>query len=77
MKRMEVVNMRDAKSNFAKLVKRAAAGEDILIAKNGTPVAMLTRLPPKHRKMPFGIFEGKIHMADDFDEPLDEFKDYM
>jgi antitoxin (DNA-binding transcriptional repressor) of toxin-antitoxin stability system len=72
-----IVNMRDAKSNFSKLVKRAAAGEDILIAKNGTPVAMLTRLPPKHREMPWGIFEGKIHMADDFDEPLDEFKDYM
>jgi hypothetical protein len=31
----------------------------------------------KHRKMPWGIFEGKIHMTVDFDEPLEEFKDYM
>ena len=69
--------MRDAKNSFSKLVKRAAAGEDILIAKNGKPVAMLTRLVPKHRKMPWGIFEGKIHMTEDFDEPLEEFKDYM
>jgi hypothetical protein len=38
---------------------------------------MLTRLPPKHRQMPWGIFEGKIHMTGDFDEPLEEFKDYM
>ena len=69
--------MRDAKNSLSKLVKRAAAGEDILIAKNGKPVAMLTRLPPKHRKMPWGIFEGKIHMTEDFDEPLEEFKDYI
>jgi antitoxin (DNA-binding transcriptional repressor) of toxin-antitoxin stability system len=72
-----IVNMSDAKSNFSKLVQRAAAGEDILIAIHGKPVAMLTRLPPKRRKMPWGIFEGKIHMTDDFDEPLEEFKDYM
>ena len=74
---MDVVNMHDAKNNLSKLVKRAAAGEDILIASNGKPVAMLTRLPPKHRQIPWGIFEGKIHMTDNFDEPLEEFKDYM
>jgi prevent-host-death family protein len=74
---MDVVNMRDAKSSVSKLVKRAAAGEDILIANHGKTVAMLTRLPRKHREMPWGIFEGKIHMTDDFDEPLEEFKDYM
>lgn len=28
-------------------------------------------------KRPFGILKGKIKMADDFDEPLDDFKDYM
>ena len=72
-----IVNMSDAKSNCSKLVQRAAAGEDIVIANHGKPVAMLTRLPPKHRKMPWGIFEGKIHMTDDFDEPLEEFKDYL
>jgi antitoxin (DNA-binding transcriptional repressor) of toxin-antitoxin stability system len=74
---MEVVNMHHAKNSLSKLVKRAAAGEDILIANHGKPVAMLTRLPPKHREMPWGIFEGKIHITDDFDEPLEEFKDYM
>jgi prevent-host-death family protein len=77
MRCLEVVNMRDAKNSFSKLVKRAAAGEDILIAVRGKPVAMLTRLPRKHRKMPWDIFKGKIHMTDDFDEPLEEFKDYM
>jgi antitoxin (DNA-binding transcriptional repressor) of toxin-antitoxin stability system len=74
---MDVVNMHDAGNSLSRLVKRAAAGEDILIANHGKPMAMLTRLPPKHRQMPWGIFEGKIHMTDDFNEPLEEFKDYM
>src|ERR1700685_2292261 len=52
---MDVVNMHDAKSNLSKLVKRAADSEDILIANNGQPVAMLTRLPRKPRKMPWGM----------------------
>jgi len=41
---MDVVNMHDAKNSLSKLVKCAAAGEDILIANHGEPVAMLTRL---------------------------------
>jgi antitoxin (DNA-binding transcriptional repressor) of toxin-antitoxin stability system len=73
----KVVNMHDAKSSLSKLVKQAAAGEDIVIANHGKPVAMLTRLPRKRKDIPWGIFKGKIHMTEDFDEPLEEFKDYM
>ena len=72
-----VVNMHEAKSSLSKLVRRAAAGEQITIAKNGRPVALLTRLPRKSRKIPWGIFKGKMEMAEDFDAPLDVFKDYM
>lgn len=32
---------------------------------------------PKEKPIPFGKFKGKIHMADDFDAPLEDFKDYM
>jgi prevent-host-death family protein len=35
-----VVNMHDAKSSLSRLVKRAASGEEILIAKNGKPVTV-------------------------------------
>ena len=72
-----VVNMHDAKSSLSRLVKRAAAGEEILIANHGKPIAMLTRIPPERREIPWGMFKGKIEMADDFDEPLEEFKDYL
>jgi prevent-host-death family protein len=70
-----VVNMHEAKSNLSRLVKRAATGEEILIAKHGKPVAMLTRIPVKRRKMPWDMFTGE--MSDDFDAPLPEFAEYM
>jgi prevent-host-death family protein len=72
-----VVNMHDAKSSLSRLVKRAASGEEILIANHGKPVALLTRIPEQRKKLPWDIFKGKIEMAGDFDAPLDEFKDYL
>jgi antitoxin (DNA-binding transcriptional repressor) of toxin-antitoxin stability system len=72
-----VVNMHAAKSSLSRLVKRAAAGEQILIANHGKPVAMLSRIPSTDKKIPWDVFKGKIHMADDFDAPLDELKAYI
>jgi antitoxin (DNA-binding transcriptional repressor) of toxin-antitoxin stability system len=71
------VNMSNAKSSLSRLVKRAAAGEDIVIAKRGRPIALLTRLPARRKKIPWNIYKGQIEMAKDFDAPLDVFKDYM
>jgi antitoxin (DNA-binding transcriptional repressor) of toxin-antitoxin stability system len=59
------------------LVKRAAAGVDILIAKNGKPLARLTRLPGRPSKTLIGAFAGKIHVAEDFDSILLEFEPHM
>lgn len=73
----KVVNMRDAKSSLPRLAKRAAAGEDILIARNGKPVARLTRVPARRRSTPLGAFKGKIHMANDFDAIVPEFEPYL
>jgi len=67
--------MREAKSSLSRLVKRAAAGEEIVIANHGKPVARLTH-SPQSRKIPWGIFKG-IKMANDFDAIPDEFKDYV
>ena len=73
----KVVNMHDAKSSLSRLAKRAAAGEDIIIARNGKPVALLTRVPARRRPTALGAFKGKIHMAEDFDAILPEFEPYL
>ncbi|MEK7408850.1 MAG: type II toxin-antitoxin system prevent-host-death family antitoxin [Acidobacteriota bacterium] len=72
-----MINMHDAKSSLSRLVQRAAAGEDILIARHGKPMALLTRLPERGRKPPLGLLKGKIRMAPDFDAPLEEFGGYL
>ncbi len=72
-----VVNRGDAKSNLSRLVKRAVAGEVILIAKRGKLAAMLSCIPklsgiPKQRvSIPGDKYKGQIEMADDFDAPVD------
>ena len=72
-----VVNMGDAKRNLSRLIKRAAAGEEILIARNGKPLARLTRLESPDSRSLLGAFAGKIHMAADFDRLPEEFAPYL
>jgi prevent-host-death family protein len=72
-----VVNMHDAKSSLSRLVKRAASGEEILIAKNGKPMARLTRLSKRKPTALIGAFAGKLHMTKDFDAIPSEFEQYF
>ena len=72
-----VINMHEAKSTLSRLVKRAAAGEEILLANHGKPIAMLSRIPAGRSKIPWDIYKGKIKMADDFDAPLEGFEDLL
>lgn len=65
-----VVNISEAKTQLSRLVDRAAAGENIVIAKYGRPIAKLSRLEPTRRTIIFGLLEGQIQVPDDFDAPL-------
>lgn len=67
-----VVNIYEAKTQLSRLVDRAAAGEDILIARHGRPVAKLSALEPAQRTIVFGLLEGQIEVPDDFDAPLSD-----
>jgi prevent-host-death family protein len=67
---MTVVNIYDAKTRLSKLIEEAAAGNDVVIARGGKPVARLTRLDPPKRELKFGVLKGKIKVAADFDAPL-------
>jgi prevent-host-death family protein len=64
------VNIYEAKTKLSKLVDEAAQGEDVIIARNGKPVARLTALKPEKLPVRFGLLKGKIWIADDFDAPL-------
>jgi prevent-host-death family protein len=60
----------EAKTHLSELVDRAATGEEIIIAKNGVPMARLVPLSKRTQKRRPGGWEGKVWVADDFDAPL-------
>src|SRR6201981_2313485 len=65
------VNIYNAKTHLSKLVDRAAAGEEIVIAKAGKPKAKLVPYQPTRKKRRFGQnLLGITYIADDFDAPL-------
>jgi prevent-host-death family protein len=64
-----MLNLYEAKTQLSALVERAAAGEEIVIAKAGKPRAKLVPIRPAARRRP-GSAKGRIWMADDFDAPL-------
>ena len=67
---MEKVNIYDAKTRLSQLVEQVAAGEDVIIARGGKPVARLTRLEAEKPRIRFGLLKGKVKIAGDFDAPL-------
>jgi len=68
----ETVNLYDAKTHLSELVERAAAGEEIVIAKAGQPKAMLVPFRAKKKPRKGGFWRGKVWISDDFDAPLPE-----
>ena len=62
-------NMHDAKTHLSRLAERAAQGEEIVIARNGRPLAKLVSIEGR-KPLRFGLAKGEIWMSDDFDDPL-------
>ncbi len=69
---MRQVNIHQAKTHLSRLVEAAAAGEEIIIAKAGKPMAKLSAVQVRKRKKGgfIGRYKGRIHMSEDFDAPL-------
>ena len=62
------VNIHEAKTNLSRLLEKVAAGEEVIIAKAGKPVARLVRI--EARKPVLGGARGTIHFKPGWDEPL-------
>jgi prevent-host-death family protein len=65
-----IYNLYEAKSTLSRLVDRAAAGEEIIIAKAGKPKAKLTALSQPTRRRKPGGWKGRMSIARNFDAPL-------
>ena len=61
---MKLVNVYEARGQFSKLLDEAEAGEEIVIARNGTPVVRLVPVTAPKRRL--GRWQGQVpSLADD------------
>ncbi len=68
---MATVNVHEAKTNLSRLLARVEAGEEVVIARNGKPVARLVSVPERGKRQ-FGSMKGLIALDDSFFDPLPE-----
>lgn len=69
------VNVHDAKTHFSKLLARVEAGEEVVIARAGTPVAVLSKYEPPKRSSFIGSLAGRFPpLPDDFLDPDPEIE---
>ncbi len=68
---MPIYTIHAAKTNLSKLVARAEAGEEIVLARGKDPVVKIVPIAPKPKRK-FGRLKGKIKIGPEFFEPLPE-----
>ena len=73
----EIVNMHQAKTHLSRLVERVEAGEEVVIARAGRPVARLVPYPRPDQAADPRPWRGQGRMADDFDAPIPELLDAL
>lgn len=72
------VTVAEMKAHLSEILRKAAAGEEIVVTRHGKPYVKVGPDKPKPAKLPrIGAFKGQIWMADDFDELGPEWDEYM
>lgn len=71
---MTTVNIHEAKTHFSKLLRRVMNGEEIIIAKAGKPIAILSPVEMTSEPRVPGNDAGLVIIHDNFDDPLPEFE---
>ncbi|HET9226988.1 MAG TPA: type II toxin-antitoxin system Phd/YefM family antitoxin [Thermoanaerobaculia bacterium] len=66
---MAEVNVHEAKTHLSRLLLRVAGGEEIVITRDGKPIARLVPIKPRTRRV-IGQDDGLFKVPDDFDAPL-------
>lgn len=75
---MQQITIDTASQYLHELIEAAINGEEIIITKDEQPVVKLTPVIPEKKRSPlFSSAKALITITDDFDEPLEEFQDYM
>lgn len=74
---MVQVTAEEAKSQLPELIAEAVKGEAVFITEDGKQIVQIVPVRKTTRNRQAGSARGLIKMADDFDAPLEEFKEYI
>ncbi|WP_036478302.1 type II toxin-antitoxin system Phd/YefM family antitoxin [Myxosarcina sp. GI1] len=74
---MTQLDITQAKANISKVLDLAIKGKEIIITQDNKPVAKISPIPLVLRPLKRGSAKGKVWMSSDFDEPLEDFQEYM
>jgi prevent-host-death family protein len=66
----KTVGIHEAKTNLSRLIKKACAGEEIIIARGKEPVVRLVPIESPKRRRKLGVLKGKLVVGREFFEPL-------
>jgi prevent-host-death family protein len=73
---MQQISLEEAQAQFLRLLREVLNGEEIIITQDNKPIAKLIPISHAKRTAQFGSAEGLITMSDNFDEPLEDFKNH-
>lgn len=79
---MQTVDVSQAQSLFPRLLEAAVAGEEVIITRNAQPFIKLslvngTKPPKEEGDLVYGSAKGLMAMREDFDDPIEDFQEYM
>jgi prevent-host-death family protein len=74
---MTTVSLADAQAHLPELLERVAAGEEIVITRDGTPIAQVVPARKPKPQPQFGSCKGMLTIVSDDEEHLEHFKEYM
>ncbi len=73
---MPQFNVAEAKAQFSQLIRKALAGEDVVIAKDNKPLVKLVPFRRASQRRQPGSAKGQVRLSRDFGAPLKDFADY-
>ena len=74
---MYEIELEKAKAQLERVIQTALDGQEVVITQNQEPVLKLVPVPRSNGRRKAGSAKGLVSMAEDFDDPLEDFKEYM
>lgn len=78
---MQTIDVNQAQSVFHRLIEAVVAGDEVIITRNAEPFVKLSLVNGKHVRQSGrwepGSAKGLIHMREDFDDPIEDFAEYL